>query len=199
MPRDFRVQDDRQRHHHRMTEYLLQLPARIRNQRSGVVLATRERARDRDHPHLRRAKWTGPRPLGRRNQFESIEARFVGDTVFKAHQDDLGRIDDRSASHSDDQIRLRLCDLRRGRNRRRTCRMLRDAVERTGISAAQRVANLLDLIGLRVQRSADDQEDALGITFLGLLAQRLARRLSEDHLIHRRILMKADFRHANSP
>ena len=119
--------------------------------------------------------------------------------MFKAHQDDLGRIDDRSTSDSDDQIRFRLCGLRRCRNRRCTRRMLRDAVERTGISAAQRVADFLDLIGLRVQRFADDQEDALGITFLGLLAQRLARWLSEDHLIHRRILMKADFCHANSP
>src|SRR5947207_1583825 len=182
-----------------MAEYLLQLPARVRNQRSGVIFSARECARDRDHPHLRSAKWTGPRSLGGRNHFESIEAGFVRDTVFKAHQDDLGRIDNRSASHGDDQIRLRLYGVRGCLYRRRPRRMLRDAVEGTGISAAQRVADLLDLVGFRIQRSADDEKDAFGITLLGLLAQSLARRLSKDHLIHRRILMKTDFRHAHSP
>src|ERR1700730_1030207 len=77
--------------------------------------------------------------------------------------------------------------------------MLRDAVEATCVSASQLLADLLDLVRLSIQRSADDEEDALRITFVGLLPQSLTRWLSEDHLIHRRILIKADFCHPNSP
>jgi hypothetical protein len=171
----------------------------LRESVTRVILSTRECAGDRDHPHLRSAKWTWPRTIGRRDQFESIEAGFVGDIVFKAHQHDLGRIDDGSASHGDDQIRFRFCGVRGCLHCRRSRRMLRDAVEGAGISATQRLADLFDLVGLRVQRSADNEEDALGVAPFGLLAQSLARWLAEDHLIHRRILMKADFCHANSP
>src|SRR5258708_6317297 len=133
-----------------MTEYLLQLPARVRNEGSRVILSTRECTGDRDHPHLRSAKWTWPRTIGCRDQFESIEAGFVGDIVFEAHQDDLSRIDDGSAPHGDDQIRFRFCGVRGRLHCRRSRRVLRDAVESTGISAAQRLTDLLDLIGMRV-------------------------------------------------
>src|ERR1700676_5266227 len=118
-----------------MTEYLLQLPAGIRNEVSGVILSTSRGAWNCDHPLLRSAKWTRPGPLGRRDQLVAIEAGFLDDIVFKAHQDDLGRIDDGSACHSDDYIRFRFCGVRGCLHCRCSSRMLRDAVEATCVSA----------------------------------------------------------------
>src|ERR1043165_5350998 len=77
--------------------------------------------------------------------------------------------------------------------------MRRDAIERLGMTLAQRLPYLLDLVGRGVQSTAHDQVDALGAQPFGFLAQRLGRRLAVDHGFHGRILIAPRDAHASLP
>ena len=106
------------------------------------------------------------------------------DLVLHAHQDDLRCIHHRAAADRDDEIGAGLFGFASCSDHDFPRRVLRDAIKRAGISLAERRPQLLDLVGLGVKCSARDQEDAAGVKALGLLAQRLGRRLAIDHLLH---------------
>ena len=77
----------------------------------------------------------------------------VADIVGKAKLHRLGAVGDRAAAHGDDQVGLGFTRLV-GRGDHRFARRMRAASRRRcRHSAAQRLADLLDLVGLPVQRA----------------------------------------------
>ena len=177
-----------------MVEDLLQLAAGVGHQRAGIIFAARQRTRDRDHANLGVAK-SAKAPLRRR--LKSVEAILIEDLVLHAHQDHLRRIHHRAAADRDDEIGAGLLGFASCSHHDFPRRVLRDAIKRAGISVAERRPQLLDLVGLGVKCSARDQEDAAGVKALGLLAQRLGRRLAIDHLVHRGELVAAGGLHVS--
>ena len=186
--RDGGIEDDRARHHHRVVEDLLQLAAGVGHQRAGIILAARQRARDRDHADFRVAK---PAKTPLRRGLETVEPVLIEDLVLHAHQDDLCRIHHRAATDRDDEVGAGLLRFASDLHHRFARGVLRNAVEGRGTSLAKRLPYPLDFVGLGVQRPACDQENAARVQPLGLLAQRLGRGLAIDDLIHRRELVAA--------
>jgi hypothetical protein len=175
---------------------LLQLAPGVGDQRAGIIFAARQRARDRDHPHF----WIAERPEPPvRRGLKTVEAGLVKYLVLHAHQHDFGGIHHRAAADRDDQIGARVFRMLRRLHHHLARGVLRNPVEARRIAIAETLADFFNLIGLGVQRPADDQVDAPGVEAFGLLAQRLGRGLAVDDRFHRRILIDARGPHGQLP
>ncbi len=141
-----------------MAEYLFQLAAGIGDQRAGIVFAARQRAGNRDHPHLRRAE-RADAPL--RRGLETVEAILLEDLVLHAHQHDLCGIDHRTTTDRYNQISFGVLGLPGHVDHHLAGGVLWDAVEGPGMTIAQRLADVLDLFGGGVEGTADNEIDAL--------------------------------------
>jgi hypothetical protein len=159
---------------------------RVGHQRSGIVFAARQRARDRNHANLRVAK-RAEAPLGRR--LKTVETILIKNLVLHAHQDDLGCIHHGAAADRNDEVGLCVFRLRCRLHHHLPRGVLRYAIERTCMPIAEVSAKLFDLIRLGVQRPARNQENPSCAETLGLLAKRLGRRLAVDDPFHRRVLV----------
>jgi hypothetical protein len=63
-------------------------------------------------------------------------------------------------------------------------RMLRNSVKRSDMFGAERTPNLLDLIGLGIQGSTGEKEDALCVQSLSLFVQSFRRSFAIDDTIN---------------
>ena len=106
------------------------------------------------------------------------------DVVGEAELDRLGAVGDRAAAQGDDQIGLGLARLRGGGDHGRARRVRRHLVEGADAFVAERAPDLLDLVGLAIERAAHHQEHALGAVLLDQLGHRLGGRLAVVDFFH---------------
>src|SRR5262249_43218767 len=112
-----------------------------------------------------------------------------------AHQYDLRGIDRRATADRNHQIGFRVLGLPRNPDHRFAGGVLRDTVEGLDVTVTKRRADPLDLVSCGVERAARNNIDAFGSEALGLLAQRLRRRLAIDHRFHCRVLIASRLQH----
>ncbi|MHC2510439.1 hypothetical protein ACVII1_005677 [Bradyrhizobium elkanii] len=115
---------------------------------------------------------------------DRLDAVGRRDVVGEAKLHRLGAVGDRAAADRDDQIRFRAARLLRRRDDRGARRMRRHLVEGADAAGPQRRANLLDLVGLAVQRARHHQKGALGAQPVQLLDDGLTRGPPEHDLVH---------------
>src|SRR6266516_7646619 len=179
-----------------MEEYLLQLMALIGNERGCIVFATIQRGRYCDLPDTRRAE---RRMAHARTHGKGIKAGFIANIVFHRHDNDLGEIDGRTSTNSHDQISSRVICVPGNLGSLLARRMLCNSVEGGYMLDAESTPNLPDLIGLGVQGSTDDKEDALGIQSFRLIFQSVRRSFAINDAIDGWKIMCPGFAHFLSP
>ncbi len=153
-----------------------------------VEFAARQGRRYRDLPDLgpaenRRLDHAGDRVCLEAERLELVE---LGDIVLEAQLQVLARVRDRAAAHRHDQVGISGARHRRGSQHGVARDMGRDVVVDGGEIRAQRIAQLVDLVGLVVERVAYQQEYPLGAEPLHLLQDDVDKRPTEKYALHRR-------------
>ncbi len=187
-----RVENDRDRHHLGMEENLLQPVAFIRDKRCCIVFAAIQRGWHRDLSDLGRPE---RRDGDARSHGEGIEARFIADVMFHRHDDDLGEIDRRPPADGDDQIGSCVLGLTGNLGSLLARSVLCNSVEGPDVPPAERTPDLLYLVGLGVQGSTDEKEDALDVQSFRLIFQSVRRSFAINDAIDCWKIMDPGFAH----
>src|SRR5437879_5885832 len=167
-----RVENNRHWRHLGVEEYLLQLMTFIGDKRRCIVFATIQRRRDRDLSDCGR---TERGEVYARAHREWIEACFIADIMFHRHDDYFCEIDGGTSTNSDDQICFCVFSLMGNLGSLLARRVLCNSVKGRCMLVAERSTDILDLIGLGVQGSTGEKEDALCIQPLCLVVQSFRR------------------------
>jgi len=130
---------------------------------------------------------------------KGIEASFIANIVLHRHDDDLGQIDRGPSADSHDEIGLRLLCVTSDFGSLLAGRVLRNSVEGRGMLVAERAPDFLDLVGLGVQGSAGDEEDALCAKSLGLFADSFRGGFAIDDTVNCRKIMYTGFAYSVLP
>ena len=175
------IEDHRARHRQWMAQRLLDLGLLVGDAGGRGKLAAGNRRRHADLAHgggleLRRSAAAGA---------DAIDVVGVTDVVGEAKLDSLGAIGDRAAADGHDQVGIGGAGLFGRGNHCRARRMRRHRVKSADAARPQLAADLLDLVGLAVQRPADHQERALRAQSVQLFQNRPGCRPPEHDLIHR--------------
>jgi len=115
---------------------------------------------------------------------KGIEARFIADIVLHGHDNDLGEIDSRATADGHDQIGLCLLCMKGDLGGLLTRRVRRNSVESCCMFVPKHTPDFLDLVGLGVQGSADDEENTRCVELLRLFLDGLRRGFAIDDAIN---------------
>src|SRR5215831_17233447 len=182
--RDCRIKNNRDWHHVAMVEYLLPFALCVGHQSAGIVFSTAQCRWDCDRSHFRRTKAALRSGSSLRHTFVTIEAFLLGDLMLQAHYRGFRNIDDGSAANADNEVGRSFGCRFGDRHHARSCRMLRNGVECSRVPAPQCLADLLYLVGGRIQRPTDDQIDPCCRQSPDFLDKSLYRGLPIDDKLH---------------
>jgi len=190
VPRHFRVENHGLRNHVGMAEHLLGLRGFVGDAGDVRELAGRQGRGNRDLPH--RGRHDGVRRL------YAIERGHVADIIGEAKLHRLGGVGDRAATQRHDEIGVGRARLLGRRDHRGARRVRRHLVEGADTFVAERAADLLDLVGLAIERAAHHQKDALRSGAQHQVRKCYVGGRAVDHFVHLAEYDSSGLRHHSS-
>ncbi len=173
-----------------MAEHLLGLCCFVGDAGDVREFARRQGGGNRDLPYRGRRDEVG--------RLDAVERVHVADVVGEAKLHGLGAVGDRAATQGDDEVGARgprlFCRIDHGGSRR----VRRHPVEGADTLVAERTADLLDLVGLAVERAAYHQEDTLRPGALHQVHESYVGRRAVDHFVHMAEYDSSGLRHHSS-